>query len=50
MDVPTPQPQEKESWGPVIGIIIILIILVLGGLYVFRNETNTQLPQEALRS
>lgn len=29
---------EKEPRGPVLGIIIIIILLVVGGIYVFLNQ------------
>jgi len=42
---------EKKSHGALIGSIIIIIILIIGGLYIFQSKvktnTNTnQLPPE----
>jgi hypothetical protein len=36
---------EKEPKGPVLGIIVIIILLVIGGIYIFMNESNS-LPGE----
>jgi len=46
---------EKKSYGALIGSIIIIIILIIGGIYVWRSrtksvETNKQLQAEALNA
>jgi hypothetical protein len=39
---PTPQRGggENKSFGPLIGIVIIILILVLGGLYLWSNQSD----------
>lgn len=34
------EPQEKKSHGALIGSIIIIIILVIGGVYVWQSKIN----------
>jgi hypothetical protein len=46
---------EKKSYGALIGSIIIIIILIIGGIYVWQSrvksvETNKQLQAEALNA
>ncbi len=40
---PTPKPPEKGGVGPVLGIIVIIIVLALGGLYYFTKGVD-QIP------
>ena len=45
--MPIGEPPERKSFGPVIGIIIILAVLAVGGWYVYRNSaarTTTYTP------
>ncbi|MEK7552398.1 MAG: hypothetical protein AAB534_03220 [Patescibacteria group bacterium] len=37
-------PQKQKAWGPTIGLIIILLLIIAGSLYFFRNEKNTVAP------
>ena len=32
---------EKEPKGPILGIVVIIILLIVGGLYIFMNERGT---------
>ena len=34
------EPQEKKSHGALIGSIIIIIILVIGGVYIWQSKIN----------
>ncbi len=41
--IPAPlQPAPKKSLGPVIGIIVIIILLIVGALYIWGSKMNTQ--------
>ncbi|MCE9643786.1 hypothetical protein K8Q93_00845 [Candidatus Parcubacteria bacterium] len=42
------RPDKDNSVGPLVGIIIIVLILVLGGLYFWGERLNRQ--REALRA
>jgi len=47
MDVPLSSvPEEKTHVGPLIGIIIIVVVIVLGGLYFWGQRVNNMAPQE----
>ena len=39
---PEPKPSGDKSFGPIIGIIIIIIMLVIGALYFWGNALNKQ--------
>ncbi len=42
-------PRNETSVGPVIGIVIIVIIIILGGLYFWGSRVNdTMINDEAL--
>ncbi|MEK7572568.1 MAG: hypothetical protein AAB493_01795 [Patescibacteria group bacterium] len=46
---------EKKSYGALIGSIIIIIILIIGGIYVWQSrvkdvEINKQLQAEAINA
>lgn len=41
-------PAQKSSMGPVIGIIIIVILLVVGALYFWGAHLNAQNPEDQL--
>jgi hypothetical protein len=49
---PTPDqhdPSEKSSSGPVVGIIIIVVLMIVGALYAWDQGTKTQhKPQDQL--
>lgn len=41
--------EEKKSFGPLIGIVIIIALVVVGGLYFLKNEvlnTPVATPEE----
>lgn len=40
-------PVNNEPKGPTIGIIIIVLILILGGVYVFMNYSNGLAPEDS---
>jgi hypothetical protein len=49
----TPEPllppaKKAEPIGPVVGIIIIILVLALGGLYFWGRELNKQHTEEPL--
>ncbi|MCR4306531.1 MAG: hypothetical protein NUV42_01030 [Candidatus Yonathbacteria bacterium] len=47
MDVPLSSvPEEKMHVGPLIGIIIIAVVMILGGLYFWGQKVNNVPPQE----
>ena len=35
-----PEPPKKSSIGPVVGIIIVVLIIILGGLYIWGRELS----------
>ena len=37
----TPVIEPKKSIGPIIGIIVIVILLILGGLYIWNDRMRT---------
>lgn len=39
-----PMPEEKSHFGAISGIVIIVVILALGGLYLWGKELNNQKP------
>lgn len=41
---------EKKSNGGLFGTIIIIIILVLGGLYMWQSKVNSTLPENEMES
>ena len=42
----TPSPNGQKSWGPAIGLIIILILIIAGSLYFFSQEKGDLTPSE----
>ncbi len=40
--VPTPQEHKTGSTGPFVGIVIIVLVLILGGLYFWGSYLNEQ--------
>ncbi|MFZ3020270.1 MAG: hypothetical protein WA051_01970 [Minisyncoccia bacterium] len=38
------EPQEGGSMGSLIGIILIVVVIVLGGIYFWGKKTNNQIP------
>lgn len=43
-----PQRKKEKPMGPLVGIIIIILVLALGGLYFWGRELNTEREQEPL--
>ncbi len=43
-----PTEGSKEGKGPVVGIIIIIIILVIGAVYVFTNQLNAPVVDDEM--
>lgn len=39
-----PTPEKKSHFGAISGIVIIVVILALGGLYLWGKELNNQEP------
>ena len=35
-------PQKNSTWGPAIGLIIILLLIVAGSLYFFKTTPETE--------
>lgn len=42
---PTPELEEKSSWGSAIGIILIVAIIVIGGLYFWGQKIDERLSE-----
>tara|TARA_B100000745_G_scaffold70940_1_gene42429 strand:+ start:1693 stop:2022 length:330 start_codon:yes stop_codon:yes gene_type:complete len=40
--VETPAEPKKEGVGPIVGIVVIIIILIFGGLYMWGTKLNNQ--------
>lgn len=38
---PAPKPPQKGGVGPILGIIIIIILIALSGLYYFTEKVDT---------
>lgn len=44
---PTPSQEQKTSWGPIIGLVIILALIIAGSFYFFSKDQNdTPVPPE----
>lgn len=43
---PNLEVHEKNSMGPLIGSIIVIIILVIGAIYVWGNKINQEVAPE----
>jgi len=37
---------RPKAWGPTIGLIVILLLIVIGSLYFFRNDRNAPYTNE----
>jgi len=42
--------EKKSSWGPVIGLVIILALIIIGGLYFLMQDQNVPENPEANNS
>lgn len=42
--VNTNMTSERESKGPVVGIVVIIILLILGGVYLWQSEAPAETP------
>ncbi len=38
-------PKENKSWGPIIGVIVIVILLVIAAVYVLGQKFNNDAKQ-----
>ncbi len=45
-----PMPEEKSHFGAISGIVIIVVILALGGLYLWGKELSNQEPEASENS
>ena len=48
--IPPLQQTQQKSVGPVVGIIIIVIVLIIGALYFWGARLNTETPQDELQT
>lgn len=51
MDIPSPHEEQKQEHGvgPIVGVVIIVLIMAVGGIYFFLSETqevNRENPTE----
>lgn len=37
-------PSGKESKGPIVGIVVIIVLLILGGVYLWQAQTPVEAP------
>ena len=44
------EPEEKKSNGAFIGSIIIIIILIIGGIYVWQSKVQKALEQKRIEA
>lgn len=42
---PTPAPEEKSSWGSAIGIILIVAVIIIGGLYFWGQKIDERMSE-----
>lgn len=42
---PTQTPEEKSSWGSAIGIILIVAVIIIGGLYFWGQKIDERLSE-----
>ena len=42
MNQPAPMPENKTGAGTMVASIIILLVIILGGVYFFKNIKNTE--------
>lgn len=41
-----PMPKEEKKVGPIVGVLIIVLVLIIGALYFFGQRLNTEAPLE----
>jgi flagellar basal body-associated protein FliL len=41
---------DKKSNGAMIGLVIIIILLLVGGIYVWQSNTKVSVPSETVTS
>ncbi len=41
------QPTAKKSYGPMLGVIIIIVVLVLGAFYIWGGKLSTTAKDDA---
>ena len=44
------EPEEKKSNGPLIGSIIIVIILIVGGIYIWQSKVKSAVETKKIQS
>lgn len=44
------EPQEKKSNGALIGSIVIIVILIIGGIYIWQTKMKTVLEEKTIES
>ncbi|MEK7088681.1 MAG: hypothetical protein AAB913_00955 [Patescibacteria group bacterium] len=44
------EPEEKKSNGAFIGSIIIIIILIIGGIYIWQSKVKNVLEKKSVQS
>ncbi len=44
------EPEEKKSNGALIGSIIIIVILIVGGIYIWQTKVQKALEQKRMES
>ena len=47
-EVPAPAPQKKGGVGATVGIIIIVVLMLIGGLYFWGARLNAEKDQQQL--
>ena len=44
--MPEPQPEGKSgSYGPIVGILIIVVLLIFAGFYFWGDSLNSEMPE-----
>ncbi len=41
---PTPAPATEKKVGPIVGVLIIVLMLIIAALYFFGSKLNTEAP------
>jgi hypothetical protein len=44
------EPEEKKSNGALVGLVIIVIILVIGGIYIWQSKVQSALDAKKIQS
>ena len=44
------EPEDKKSNGALVGSIIIVVILIIGGIYIWQSQVKKVIEEEAIEN